>query len=80
MTESIGCCQGLLACINSIIVTTVIMITVVTTIIYITKRLSARDRCVWSKSELVRHVLSDLIGAGNRQMVNVRQDHIMVTQ
>ena len=24
-----------------------------------------------------RHVRSDLIGAGNRQMVNVRQDHIV---
>ena len=35
----------------------------------------ARARRMWSKSELARQTcIEQLIGAGNRQMVNVRQD------
>ena len=45
------------------------------------KRVPAKARCVWKsdKSELARQtVLSDLMRAGNRQMMmNVRQDHIV---
>ena len=35
----------------------------------------ARARCMRSKSELARLVLSNLLGSENKQMVNVRQDH-----
>ena len=42
------------------------------------KHVPARARCVWSKSEATgKLVLSDLIGAGSRYTVDVRQDHIV---
>ena len=40
----------------------------------------AKARCEWKsdRSELARQtVLNDLMSAGNRQMMNVRQDHIV---
>ena len=38
----------------------------------------ARARCVWSKSELTRQTCSEQLDRTvKRQMVNVRQDHII---
>ena len=48
--------------------------------IIIRKRVPARARSVWCEASLSssgRLVLSDLTGAGNRQMVIVSQDHIV---
>ena len=44
------------------------------------KRVPAKARCGWKsdKSELARQTgLSDLMSAGNRHMMNVKQDHIV---